>query len=108
MPLRLGASGSVRASSRHQSACRAPLAHSFWPLTTKRSPSRRAVVRRLARSDPASGSEKPWHQISPSRIAGRWRRRCSSVPAASSVEAAWWIETKASTRRGASWAASSW
>ena len=81
MPLRLGASGSVRASSRHQSACRAPLAHSFWPLTTNRSPSRRAVVRRLARSDPASGSEKPWHQISPSRIAGRWRRRCSSVPA---------------------------
>ena len=39
------------------------------------------VVERLARSEPASGSEKPWHQISPSRIAGRWRRRCSSVPA---------------------------
>ena len=33
MPLRLGASGSVRASSRHQSAL-AALAHSFWPLTT--------------------------------------------------------------------------
>jgi len=34
MPARLGASGSVRASSRHQSACSAPLAQSFWPLTT--------------------------------------------------------------------------
>src|SRR5438067_4813223 len=33
MPCRLGASGSVRARSRHQSACMAPLAHSFWPLT---------------------------------------------------------------------------
>ena len=108
MPLRFGASTSVRASSRHQSACRAPLAHSFCPLTTKRSPSRRAVVRRLARSEPASGSENPWHQISPSRMAGRCRRRCSSVPATSSVDAAWWIDTKASTRRGASWAASSW
>ena len=42
MPLRLGASGSVRASSRHQSACMPPLAHSFWPLTTIASPSRRA------------------------------------------------------------------
>ena len=84
-----------------------------WPTPSGRSrrsasPSRRAVVRRLARSEPASGSEKPWHQISPSRMAGRWRRRCSSVPAASSVDAAWWIDTNASTRRGASWAASSW
>ena len=34
MPCRLGASGSVRASSRHQSACAPPLAHSFCPLTT--------------------------------------------------------------------------
>ena len=83
MPLRLGASGSVRASSRHQSACIPPLAHSFWPLTMYSSPSRRAVVRRLARSDPASGSEKPCTQISPSRIAGRCRLRCSSVPATS-------------------------
>ena len=88
IPFRFGASGSVRASSRHQSACRAPLAQSFWPLTTKLSPVRRAVVRSEARSDPASGSEKPWTQISPSRIAGRCRRRCFSVPATSSVEAA--------------------
>ena len=34
IPLRFGASGSVRASSRHQSACAPPLAHSFWPFTT--------------------------------------------------------------------------
>ncbi len=91
MPCRLGASGSVRASSRHQSACIAPLAHTFWPLTTNRSPSWRAAVRSDARSEPASGSEKPCTQISPSRMAGRWRRRCSSVPAASRVAAAWWI-----------------
>nr|CRL79152.1 hypothetical protein CPGR_05155 [Mycolicibacterium malmesburyense] len=108
MPFRFGASGSVRASSRHQSACLPPLAQSFWPLTTYESPSLRAVVRRLARSDPASGSEKPWTQISPSRIAGKWRWRCSSVPAINSVEAAWWIPTKASTSRGASCAANSW
>ncbi len=101
------ASGSVRASSRHQSACRPPLAHTFWPLTTNSSPSRRAVVRSAARSEPASGSEKPCTQISPSRIAGRWRCRCSSVPAASRVDAAWWMPTKASTSRGASAAASS-
>ncbi len=73
MPLRFGRSGSVRASSRHQSACIPPLAHSFWPLTTNVSPSLRAVVRRHARSEPASGSEKPCTQISPSRIAGRCR-----------------------------------
>jgi len=108
MPLRLGASGSVRASSRHQSACLPPLAHSFWPFTTYESPARRAEVRRLARSDPASGSENPWTHIWPSRIAGRCRRRCSSVPAASRVDAAWWMPTKASTSLGASWAASSW
>ena len=108
MPFRFGASGSVRASRRHQSEWRAPLAHTFWPFTTKWSPSRRAEVRKPARSDPASGSENPWHQISPSRMAGRWRRRCSSVPATSSVDAAWWIDTKAMTSRGASWAASSW
>jgi len=36
----------------------------FWPLTTKWPPSRRALVRTAERSEPASGSEKPWHQIS--------------------------------------------
>ena len=69
---------------------------------------RTAGVRSAARSEPASGSEKPWTQISPPRIAGRCRWRCSSVPAASRVDAAWWIATNASTSRGASCAASSW
>ena len=108
MPRRFGAVGSVRASSRHQSAWDAPLTHTFWPLTRYPPSTGVAIVFRLARSEPASGSEKPWHQISPSRMAGRWRARCSSVPAASSVDAAWWTDTKASTRRGASAAASSW
>jgi hypothetical protein len=36
-----------------------------------------------ARSDPASGSEKPWHQSTvPAAIAGSNRCFCSSVPAA--------------------------
>ena len=34
MPLCFGASGSVRASRKHQSAVAAPLVHSFAPLTT--------------------------------------------------------------------------
>ena len=36
----------------------------FWPLTTHSSPSRTARVPRLARSMPAPGSLKSWHQIS--------------------------------------------
>ena len=79
--VRVGA-GQQQAPVRVQS----PLAQTFWPSTTQPSPSRRAVVRRPARSEPASGSENPWHQISPSRMAGRWRRRCSSVPATSRVD----------------------
>ena len=69
MPLRLGhpgRSGPAAGTSRHAP----PLAHSFCPFTT--------YVRRppggpwcsAARSEPASGSEKPCTQISPSRIAG--------------------------------------
>ncbi len=34
MPLCLGTLGSVRASSRHQSAYWPPLVHIFWPFTT--------------------------------------------------------------------------
>ena len=36
----------------------------FWPLTRKWSPWSSIRVRAAARSLPASGSEKPWHQIS--------------------------------------------
>ena len=47
---------------------------------------RRARVRTLARSEPASGSLKPWHQItSAARISGRKRCFCSSVPTATIV-----------------------
>ena len=53
----------------------------FWPLITHSSPSSSAFVLRPARSDPASGSLKPWHQaISPERIFGRKNFFCSSVP----------------------------
>ena len=44
--------------------------HTFWPLTTHSSPSSSALVLRLARSQPASGSLNPWHQaIVPIRMA---------------------------------------
>ena len=39
------------------------------------------MVRRFARSEPACGSEKPWHQCSlASRMPGSQRAFCSSVP----------------------------
>ena len=45
------------------------------------SPSRRAAVCSDARSEPASGSLKPWHQMtSPAAMGGRCWRCCSSVP----------------------------
>jgi hypothetical protein len=51
------------------------------PLTTKSSPSRTARVRSDARSDPASGSDMPWHQMSSARIMrGSRVCFCSSVP----------------------------
>src|ERR1700751_541976 len=79
----------------------APLVHTFCPVTTHSSPSRLARARppasldrapressgftarvlTLARSEPASGSEKPWHQISSAvRIRGRQRSFCAGVP----------------------------
>ena len=40
-----------------------------------------AVVRMLARSEPASGSLKPWHQCSAAeRMPGSQRSCCSGVP----------------------------
>ncbi len=95
IPLCLGASGSVRTSSSQKSATWARVLQIFWPVTTYSSPSRTARVRSDARSDPASGSEKPWHQtLSPRRIRGRWWRRCSSVPSAIRVGPAWAMPTK--------------
>src|SRR5215467_11294801 len=81
IPWCFGTSGFVRTSRMIQCAKCAPDVHTFWPLTTKWSPWSMARVRRLARSEPAPGSENPWHQISSAlRIAGRWRRFCSGVP----------------------------
>ena len=63
-PWCLGASGSVRATSMHHFATCASVVQTFWPVTTH-SPLRfTARVFSEARSEPASGSEKPWHQIS--------------------------------------------
>ena len=60
--------------------------HTFWPDSSQPSSTRTALVCSDARSEPASGSLKSWHQISSAvRIAGSQRCFCSSVPCASSV-----------------------
>lgn len=64
MPACLDRSGSVRASSAPKSANWALVVHTFCPLSTQPSPSRTALVCRLATSEPAPGSENSWHQIS--------------------------------------------
>ena len=61
-PLCFGASGSVRASNMPRSATCAPEVHTFWPVMIHSSPSRTARVCTLARSEPAPGSLKSWHQ----------------------------------------------
>ena len=66
----MGASGSVRASSRPHLATWARVVHTFWPLTTHSSPSRSARVLSAARSEPAPGSLNIWHQISSQRTPG--------------------------------------
>ena len=68
----LGASGSVRTRLKIQSAYWPSVVHVFWPLITQSSPSLTALVFSEARSDPASGSEKPWaHQMSRFAVWGR-------------------------------------
>ncbi len=49
--------GSVRASTKHQSATCASDVQIFWPVITHWLPSRLARVATLARSEPAPGSE---------------------------------------------------
>ena len=61
MPSCLAASGFVRAMRMPQSLTRPPEHQTFWPLTTKWSPSRSAFVDRPPRSLPAPGSENSWH-----------------------------------------------
>ena len=70
MPLCLGTSGSVRTKARMKSASWAPEVHTFWPLTTKWSPSSWARVRRPARSEPASGSDMPSAAVMSPRSSG--------------------------------------
>jgi hypothetical protein len=70
----LAALGSVRTSMKIQSAYCPSVVQVFCPLTTYSSPSRTAVVRSEARSEPASGSENPWHhQMSRAAVGGRNR-----------------------------------
>jgi len=102
MPRWRGASGSVRTRSSWNCATCPKLVHTFCPLTTRKSPSTAARVWRPARSEPAFGSEKPWHQItSPRRIAGRCAAFCSSVPHAIKVGPAWLSPTKSVEMSGA-------
>src|SRR5439155_393343 len=55
--------------------------HTFWPLITKRSPSRTARVVSDARSLPAPGSLMPRHaDRSPCRIGMAYRSICASLP----------------------------
>ena len=56
--------GSVRTTMIPQSQNWAPVVQIFWPFTTQSSPSLTAVARSPARSEPAEGSLKSWHQIS--------------------------------------------
>ena len=103
------APGSVRASRKHQSAMCAIEVHIFCPSMCH-SPSRNdARVRRPARSEPAPGSEYPWHHSSvPAAIPGRKRAFCSAVPNISSVgptscSPMWPTRPGASARAYSSW-----
>ncbi len=71
----------VRASRMPLAARCARLVQIFWPWSSQPPSTLVALVRNDARSEPASGSEKSWHQISsPVRIGRRKRSFCSSVP----------------------------
>ena len=81
MPRCFLASGSVRTRQKIQSPYWPSVVQVFWPLTTNSSPSRTAVVRSEARSEPASGSEKPCdHQMSRLAVFGRNRSLSSCEP----------------------------
>ena len=85
MPLWRVSGGSVRASTPHQRAYWPHEVQVFAPLTRKSPSLSVACARKDPRSEPASGSENPWHQTScADRMGGTYRLRCSSVPNASS------------------------
>ncbi len=80
-PLCRSSGAPVRTRSAQCVANCAQLIQRLRPLTTNPSPTRSARVATFVRSEPASGSDQPWHQISaPSRIAGRCVRFCASLP----------------------------
>jgi hypothetical protein len=83
MPLCFGASATERVRARQipQSATRPLEHHTFWPWSTQESPSGTAEVDNDARSDPAPGSLKSWHQTRvPSASPGRWAASWEGVP----------------------------
>ena len=70
------------------SASFAPEVHTFWPLTTQSPPSRTAVVRRPARSEPAPGSLYNKHiPTSSSKSLRKYNDFISSLPYDNSVPA---------------------
>src|SRR6056300_1037469 len=84
IPCCLGADGSVRTRQNIQSALCALVVHILVPFTKKWSPISSAFVFRLARSEPAPGSEYPCAQrISPFTILGICSCFCASLPYAS-------------------------
>src|SRR5215208_4379670 len=65
----------------HHFASWAKVVQTFWPVIRQPPLSLTALVLSEARSEPDSGSENPWHQISSAeRIGSRKRSFCSSVP----------------------------
>ena len=85
---RLPSDGPVRAIVKILSPCMALVVQIFWPLTTYVSPWRSAFICSAARSEPAPGSEKPWHQMTSLCSSGLMIDRfCSSVPSAMTVGA---------------------
>ena len=87
-PRCLGTSQLVRARHSPQSDHHAPVVQTLEPLRTHCSPSRTAVVRAPATSEPPLGSERNCiHSSSPRRMAGTCARFCSSVPKSRSTAA---------------------
>ena len=78
----------VRASVKILSPCMALVVQIFWPFRTYSSPCGSARICSAARSEPAPGSEKPWHQMTSQCSSGLMISRfCSSVPTAMTVGA---------------------
>ncbi len=64
----------VRTRANIQFDVSARVVHTFWPVTTYWSPSRTALVMSAGRSEPASGSDQPWHHMSSARTMRRRNR----------------------------------